>query len=272
MIRPILAAWLLIAAFMAAAPSETEARWYYSSTYRSGYSYYPSGSYGTSYAYPSGYYYYEQPQVYVAQYIQYVPVQAVFSTYQPQAVQQYQTTALTQVTQLQRTVTAPAAAVGVQQTVGVQQQQGVDGTAYAAICKAHADLMEARFEARFTRLETAINRAVAPVQAEAPVPQQQRKVEAPQQQSAKVPDGLAVMVNRCAKCHDPASAKDKGGSFVYFDEKKQLTLTDKTLASTYRQIVNGKMPKDAPLTETEVRAVLTYLDAYRPEAVDAKKE
>lgn len=83
--------------------------------------------------------------------------------------------------------------------------------------------------------------------------------------------GLAVLSNRCAKCHDSAKAATDGGNFVMFDKGQLVPLTDTQLLLCYRNILKGAMPppKEGKLTDDEGQSLLAFFDTYK--AAVAKK-
>lgn len=176
------------------------------------------------------------PPVYIAAFVQPIYVPAVFTTYQPAALSVIQTTQLTTVERLQA-IAPDKAAVPV---VPVK----------ASPCQ--------HLEERLKLLEKIVN---------PPTDQPLRKEAAPApKEEALKPrtslDGLSVLVNRCAACHEESKAKEKGGGHTYFVDGK-LTLTTGQLNGVYKQLLKGAMPPDGRLSAEEGAAVMSYLDSFK---------
>lgn len=250
-----------------------EGGWYYSSYSRPGYSWYNAGYYGTSTYHYAGYYHYEQPQVIVAQFVQYIPTPSIFATYNPQALAPaYVTNQLAAVGSFQQqAVQQTLIQQPAQQTV-VQRQVGDPNAAYASC---HAQLQA--LDARLRQMELLVNRSVVPnvevgpPQAQSKIPPQpEQKQAAPQATVKRATDGLGVLANRCGSCHekDAASVKvgdrAKGGDKVLLDSGKLVELTAGDLNALYRQLLSGRMPpKGHELAEGEGALLMQYLEAIQ---------
>jgi len=248
-----------------------------------GYSHYWARTYSTptySYGYAPSYSYtptYYPPQVYIAAFVQPVYVPTLFSTYQPAALSTFQTAALTTVQNVQEvrqvpvsntttTVTRTTAVGGAVGTDGATSQgttAATTGVNTLSPCEAKLAAMEARLAAMEVKYTAALAQRTAPLlkeKAEAPV--QQPKLDA-------VEGGLAVLVQRCSKCHD-AGTKGKGGGNQFFREGR-LWVTDRDVKRMYDELLTQAMPPkpEQPLTQEEGQAVVRHLTKI--ETVDKKE-
>lgn len=200
--------------------------YHYSSHELPGYRYYAQGWYGTSTWFPSGYYYTPQKAVItVAAFVEprYIVVNA--ATYQPQAVQVYQTQPLASVQQLQQV--QPAQAAPVQD------------------CHAKVKVVEDRLNGIEAMLKQLI----------------QQQVQAVPQAAPQAADGHGLFVTYCAGCHDSSNAKEKGKGYAFFQDMKMLELTEKQKNDFYAQILGGKMPKDRKIEAAHGAVMMQHLSA-----------
>lgn len=229
-------------------------RWYPAGYYRGG------GGYAAGY-YPAGYYpVYEQPQA---------PIYAIiYSTYQPAVaapplVPNPVAPVAPAIPAIAGQPVGPAAVPAGQPLMPGQpppQQpflpQGMNpSTPYS--CEAHTKAMEAKWEARFARMEALLLKTtpadkLPPGQSPAPKPE-----EEPQPEKAPMgDDAVSILKVRCASCHEEkaskvvlANGKTKGGKFVLFkgdlakpETLELVPLTDKQRLAMSREIVKGGMP------------------------------
>ncbi len=99
--------------------------------------------------------------------------------------------------------------------------------------------------------------------------QPQRQSAAPKQRL----NGLAVLNDRCAKCHGSDRDVDTlGGGFTMLKDGKIVLLTDKQMVKMYKFILGGKMPKppEEPLTQEEGQAALEYIDGIKLASAEKK--
>ncbi len=223
----------------------------YSSYYQPGYAYY-GPSYYNGYSYPAGYYYAPAyyPQVTIYQpYL--VPQPVAYTTYQP-------------------AVAAPA--VSLNRT--------------AEPCADHIKKFELRMDvlekenASMKKLLATPTPQTQPQQIPQSDQQQQQQPQPrmqqpptqqqPQQQPTQTAtrqfiNGLAVMNNRCAKCHDHSIDVDRyGGSFT-MTKAGQLDhiLNDKEVRLIYKHVTEGSMPKDGPLDNEQGQALIEYVNKMK---------
>lgn len=87
------------------------------------------------------------------------------------------------------------------------------------------------------------------------------RAEAPSAQRAEAPRG--GLVQHCARCHDAAVAKEKGGDRIYFKDGALLELSDTEVLGMYRQVLAGKMPKGDKLSDEAGQAILAQLETIK---------
>ncbi len=215
-------------------PTSADAGWRYSSSYRSGYSWYGySYNYG-GYSYPPGYWYYEP--VVVTQYVpvyNYIPV--AFSTYNPGAVTAGTTLTLSAATPVTALQAQPQVPLLTSREAAAQFDAGT--VAGKGLCEKNLAALEKRLAA----LE-----GKSPAQVISPTAQQKGIV--------------AVMTTNCGKCHEAAVAEKEGAGFVLLKDGQLAPLTDRQALSCYRQVISGKMPKSGKLSEEDGQAILAWLD------------
>ncbi len=73
---------------------------------------------------------------------------------------------------------------------------------------------------------------------------------------AAAPQDGGLLQQRCGACHSNGNAK---GGVRMFDGGKRVALAPEKLGDAIEAVVKGTMPKNARLTDTEVRAVLAEL-------------
>lgn len=103
-------------------------------------------------------------------------------------------------------------------------------------------------ETRLKALEAAL--------AQPPQPQVAPKAQAPR-------DGLAVLVNRCGKCHEEQAAEKGGGGLVLLKGNAPAELSAVQALKIYKQVLSGKMPKGDKLEGNEGSLLMQYLDSVK---------
>ncbi len=225
--------------------------YHYSSTYAPGYSFYGAGYYGGQY-YPSGYYYAPYQYSY-AQYIPFIAVQPVLATTyapsQPAPVQQL-------------TKSEPCAEHLKQYDARIKAMEEDNK-------KLREMLLNRPTGANPPRQETPSG--AAPERGGQPTPPPGTQPQPAQQPAAAARaqlNGLTVMRNRCAKCHDSnIDVETEGGSFALFADGKMAQLTDKQWVKMNKKISKGEMPPtrlgEASLSQEEGQAILEYLNRVK---------
>lgn len=90
------------------------------------------------------------------------------------------------------------------------------------------------------------------------------------QPQAAPKDGIAKAVtvaqNRCAKCHEAATAEKDGGNFVMFRDGEMVELTERQANGCFKKIIKGEMPpeKEGKLSQEDGRALVEFFDKYQP--------
>lgn len=85
----------------------------------------------------------------------------------------------------------------------------------------------------------------------------------PGAQAQPMAKGLAVLTNKCQKCHAATAEKEGGGFQMFAEPGKLMELSDAQVLQCYRMILKGTMPKNDKLTEAEGQDLLTFLDSYK---------
>jgi cytochrome c553 len=97
----------------------------------------------------------------------------------------------------------------------------------------------------------------------APPPLPPGAAAAPKQPTAA--DGLLVLQNKCAQCHETKTAA-KGRNVVLLTGPNVAKLSDRTLVQSLKVLGKGTMPPapHAPLTEQETGALFVLFDSLKP--------
>lgn len=104
-----------------------------------------------------------------------------------------------------------------------------------------------------------------PPQPPAKPPQPPDPFSAPQKDKAPpaANNGLSLLQNRCASCHEAKSAAAKGGGFTMFDGAALAPLTREQRFETLKQVGEGRMPKRGdgrqPLADSEYELVAQFI-------------
>jgi len=80
----------------------------------------------------------------------------------------------------------------------------------------------------------------------------------PQMPPAREQASASMTFNKCASCHDSATAKSKGGGNVFFDQGRLIATADQRL-DMIDAIIDGRMPRGGKLKDDEGGAVVTEL-------------
>jgi len=102
---------------------------------------------------------------------------------------------------------------------------------------------------------------VAPGMSKPPAPASAAPPMDPAQLSETQKEGAALLVQKCAACHDTGVAQTKGKGLAFVQNGQLGRISDALAFRMMRELYSGRMPKDAKLSDESVGKVFAFLDA-----------